>query len=101
MATSNAGALRRDGTTVLASGTLDRAAATALWPQVGALLAGATTLDLSGVSRLDSAGLALLAEIAAGLRSRQDGAAAVTGTAPGLEELRAAYRLSPALDFQA
>ncbi len=94
------GALQRDGNVLLASGTFDRAAATALWPQLIALLPGTQQLDLGGVQRLDSAGLALLAEAAARLRATGI-EPAVIGTPPGLDELRAAYRLSPALDFQA
>lgn len=98
---SNDAELRRDGDTLLARGALDRAAASALWPRLQGLLEGAARLDLSGVTRLDSAGLALLAEAAAQLRARRGGEVAVLGTPPGLEELRAAYRLSPGLDFQA
>ncbi len=95
------GALRRDGGTLAASGVFDRAAATQLWQQVDDLLPGAAALDLSAIERLDSAGLALLAEVAARLRQQHGDAVTVAGTPPGLEELRAAYRLSPALDFQA
>lgn len=93
--------LYRDGDALRASGALDRSAATMLWPQLPGLLDGAVRLDLSGLSRLDSAGLALLAETAAQLRTRLGGEIAVLGSPPGLEELRAAYRLSPTLDFQA
>ncbi|MFT4248886.1 MAG: STAS domain-containing protein [Pseudomonas sp.] len=98
---SDLATLRRDGDALVAAGALDRAAATALWPQLPGLLDGAARLDLNGVTRLDSAGLALLAEAAAQLHARLGGADAVTGTPPGLEDLRAAYRLSPDLDFQA
>lgn len=98
---SNDARLYRAGDALLATGALDRSAATTLWPQLQGLLEGAARLDLSGVTRLDSAGLALLAEATARLRSRRGGAVAVLGMPPGLEELRAAYRLSPALDFQA
>ncbi|KAF1688625.1 STAS domain-containing protein [Pseudoxanthomonas taiwanensis] len=89
--------VRRDGQALRLEGRLDRAGATALWPQAQAQLDGARTLDLSGVEGLDSAGLALLAELAA--RLRQAGPVAVTGTPPGLAELCAAYRLDAALDF--
>lgn len=98
---SNDARLHRAGDALIATGALDRNAATALWPQLRGLLEGAARLDLSGVTRLDSAGLALLAEAAARLRSGRGGDVAVLGTPPGLEELRAAYRLSPVLDFQA
>ena len=74
---------RREGPVLRLAGILDRAAATTAWPSL---------------QRLDSAGLALLAEVvargaAAGLAPRIDGAPA------GLAELRAAYRLDEALAF--
>lgn len=104
------GQLQRDGDTLRASGVFDRAAVTALWPQAQRLVAGARQLDLSAITRLDSAGLALLAETAARLPSgsaatrtgteRPNTSATVLGAPPGLEELRAAYRLSPHLAFQ-
>jgi phospholipid transport system transporter-binding protein len=47
------------------------------------------------VTRVDSAGVALLAELAA----RAGTAVAIDGMPPGLAELRAAYRLTPALAF--
>ncbi|MCP3042632.1 STAS domain-containing protein [Xanthomonas euvesicatoria] len=91
--------VQRTGDTLVITGVLDRAAVTAAWLQAIAQLDGARTLDLSGVQRLDSAGVAMLAELAA--RLRQAGSGAVVGEASGLDELRAAYRLSPTLDFQA
>ena len=49
---------------------------------------------------MDSAGLALLAELAA--RARKAGhALAISGAPAGFNELSAAYRLSPDLDFNA
>lgn len=91
--------VQRSGDTLVIAGVLDRAAVTAVWPQAMAQLDGARALDLSGVQRLDSAGVAMLAELAA--RLRQTGGCTVMGKASGLDELRAAYRLSPTLDFQA
>ncbi|PPV07576.1 hypothetical protein XBLMG947_1554 [Xanthomonas bromi] len=91
--------VQRTGEALVITGVLDRAAVTAAWPQAIAQLDGARTLDLAGVQRLDSAGVAMLAELAA--RLRQAGNGAVVGEASGLDELRAAYRLSPTLDFQA
>lgn len=84
---------RRDDTLVF-TGALDRLAAAQLWPRAQAQLAGVRRLDLSAVSAVDSAGLALLAELAA----RIDGVA-VVGRPPGLDELRAAYRLQDDLSF--
>jgi phospholipid transport system transporter-binding protein len=68
-----------------------------LWRQASATLDGVRRFDLQAVTRIDSAGLALLAELAA----RAGGAIAVDGTPAGLAELRAAYRLDPALGFAA
>ncbi|PPT89234.1 STAS domain-containing protein [Xanthomonas theicola] len=90
--------LRRDGDTLALSGVLDRAAATALWPAALPLLAGARALDLREVRRVDSAGLALLAELAA--RARGPAGLAIHGAPAGLTELSAAYRLASTLDFQ-
>lgn len=91
-------ALRRDGTVLHLSGTLDRAAASSAWPSLLPLLEGAQVLDLSAVSRLDSAGLALLAEAAARL-SAQGAGPRIVGTAHGLAELCAAYRLDAGLGY--
>ena len=92
--------LRRDGDTLALAGALDRAAATALWPAALPLLAGARALDLREVSRVDSAGLALLAELAARLRAQGQAEVAIHGAPAGLTELSAAYRLASTLDFQ-
>jgi phospholipid transport system transporter-binding protein len=89
--------LHRDGAVLRLVGRLDRATATTAWPALLPLLEGARSLDLTGVERLDSAGLALLAEAASRL-SAHDGAA-LSGTPAGLAELRAAYRLDQTLAF--
>lgn len=86
--------LRKDGDTLVFAGALDRAAAAALWPQARALVAGARRFDLSAVSSVDSAGLALLAELA-----EQAPGVDVQGEPSGLAELRAAYRLDASLGF--
>ena len=91
---ATAASLQRDGDRLRLSGTLDRSAATALWPQAAASLAGARVLDVAAVDALDSAGLALLVELAA-----RAGGLAVHGAPPGLDGLRTAYRLSPSLTF--
>ena len=86
---------RRDHALVF-TGVLDRVAVAALWPQVRRQAEGATTLDLTAVARVDSAGLAMLAELAQGRP-----AITVLGDPPGLAALRAAYRLRDNLDFAA
>ena len=92
--------LRRDGDALVFTGALDRSAAAALWPQASAQLAGVQRIVLTNVTTVDSAGLALLAELAA--RARAAGAVPrVEGQPAGLADLQAAYRLTPELDFPA
>jgi phospholipid transport system transporter-binding protein len=87
-----AASVRRDGDALVFAGALERAAVAALWPRALALLPGTTRLDLGAVAHVDSAGLALLAELGA-----RAGGVAVSGDPPGLSGLRAAYRLDAAL----
>lgn len=91
---------RRDGDALVFAGTLDRAAAVALWPQASRALDGARRLDVSAVGAVDSAGLALLAELASRCR-RAGQALQVVGSPPGLSDLCGAYRLTPDLEFPA
>ncbi|QNP39398.1 STAS domain-containing protein [Lysobacter solisilvae (ex Woo and Kim 2020)] len=86
--------LRQDDALVF-TGPLDRAAAAALWPQLHAAIAGVRRFDLTAVPRVDSAGLALLAELAA----MAGGGIVLQGRPEGLDELRAAYRLQDDLSF--
>ena len=86
----------REGDAVVFRGALDRAAVAAVWARAQPLLDGATRLDLTAVTTVDSAGLALLAELA----GRVPGAA-LHGEPAGFADLRAAYRLDPALGFAA
>ncbi len=90
--------VRRDGDALRFGGALDRAAAAALWPPASKALAGAQRIVLTEVTTVDSAGLALLAELAARLRAA-GAAPLIEGEPTGLADLRAAYRLSPGLDF--
>lgn len=102
-----AASVRRDADTLVFRGALARAAVAALWRQAQPLRTGIGRLDLTAVSLVDSAGLALLAELANG--SGADGGTtgasvtgdgmAVVGTPSGLAELRAAYRLDDRLAF--
>lgn len=97
---SNA-AVRRDADALVLTGALDRAAVTALWPQASAALAGVRTLDLRAVERVDSAGVAFLAELAARIRAASATEPALLGSPTGLSALASAYRLTPTLDFLA
>lgn len=83
----------RAGEALRFAGALVRAQVPGLWKRLPSL-DGVRTLDLAGVTALDSAGLALLAEVAA-----RAGATAVQGDPPGLSELRSAYRLDATLGF--
>ena len=87
----------RQDDTLTFSGTLDRAAPAALWPQWQKSVAGVRRFDLSAVAGVDSAGLALLAELAA----LAGGQISVHGHPAGLDELRTAYRLQDDLSFAA
>ena len=89
-----AAALRRDGETLVFTGILARDAVPGLWQQALPQLAGVRRLDLTAVRSVDSAGLALLAELSA-----RAGGATVDGRPDGLDDLRAAYRLDDALAF--
>ncbi|GAA3912583.1 STAS domain-containing protein [Luteimonas lutimaris] len=96
MPTSSASA-RRDGDALVFTGALLRDDVAALWRQLPKTLDGVRRLDVGAVERIDSAGLALLAELAA----RAGNAVSVNGAPTGLAELRAAYRLDPSLGFAA
>jgi len=86
----------RHDDTLAFTGMLDRTAVVTLWPQVAATLAGVRRFDLTTVTSVDSAGLALLAELAA-----LAGGVSVHGRPAGLDELRTAYRLQDDLSFAA
>lgn len=87
----------REGDALRFAGTLDRSATAALWTQALALVAGARRFELGEVARVDSAGLALLAELA----TRAGGTVAISGDPPGLGALREAYRLGAGLEYAA
>jgi phospholipid transport system transporter-binding protein len=84
--------VRRDGDALVFTGALVREAVAPVWRHVQPLRAGVRRLDLTALERVDSAGLALLAELA-------EGALAVDGEPAGLAELRGAYRLDASLGF--
>ena len=88
--------VRRDGEALVFDGVLERPAVAALWPQALAVLDGVRRFDLRGVGRVDSAGVALLAELAARAQP-----VAIDGVPDGWVELCAAYRLDAGLRFAA
>lgn len=87
--------VERTGETLRFTGALLRDDVATLWRRALPQAAGANRFDLSAVTRVDSAGVALLAELA----TRSGAAVAIDGMPPGLAELRAAYRLTPGLAF--
>ena len=89
-----AATLRRDGDTLRLDGALVATAIAALWSPALAAVEGASRIDLGAVTRVDSAGVALLAEL-----MQRAAAAELAGDPPGLSALRAAYRLTPALAY--
>ena len=95
MPASEAASVLRQGDALVFSGSLLRDDVAGAWPRAVAALAGAGSLDLTAVPRIDSAGLALLSALSA----RVGEALEISGSPVGLEELRAAYRLSPSLAF--
>ena len=85
----------RAGETLRFAGALTRGAVAALWPQSCRLLEGARGIELTDVPRVDSAGVAFLAELAA----RMPTDLVVIGEPEGFRALCAAYRLGPTLSF--
>lgn len=82
----------QDGRLVF-DGALLRPALAKLWPRL-AKTGAISTIDLSRVLRIDSAGIALL-----GWLVDNHPQAVLTGSPTGYEELRAAYRLDDHLRF--
>ena len=103
----------RDADTLVFRGALARASVAGVWRQAQPLRTGIGRLDLTAVTLVDSAGVALLAALAnggsaTGGRIHGDPAGgsnsagpgiAVIGMPTGLAELRAAYRLDDRLAF--
>ena len=95
---------RIQGDTLHIGGRLQRDAVPALW---AALLADATMhanpvqlaqIDLAQVDALDTAGLALLVELAARTRRAHGAAPRILHAPAGYDALCAAYRIRPELD---
>ena len=92
--TANAPSLQRDGARLRIAGDLIRATVPGLWRPALAALPGVRALDLSGLGRVDSSGVALVAELAT-----RAGGVTVSGEPAPLAALRAAYRLDPAFEY--
>jgi phospholipid transport system transporter-binding protein len=94
MPNAEAISLQRDADTLRFGGELVTARIRDAWTRALPVLAGVRRFDLAQVGRVDSAGVALLAELA-----HRAGDVAIAGDPPGLSALRAAYRLGPTLDY--
>ena len=94
-AVGGAPSLQRDGDSLQIRGDLVAGAIAPLWKSALATLAGIRQIDVSRVGRVDSSGVALLGELAA----RAAAGVAIVGNPVGLDALRAAYRLTPALGY--
>lgn len=88
-------AVHRNGDALVFTGLLSRDVVSLLWRELPANMTGVRHIDLSAVERLDSSGLALLST----LSTRAEGGVSVVGNPPGLDALRAAYRLDDSLGF--
>jgi phospholipid transport system transporter-binding protein len=86
--------VERTGDALRFAGGLLRADVATVWKQAATRLDGVRRFELGAVSRVDSAGVALLAELA-----DRCGGVTIDGVPDGLAELRAAYRLAPTLGF--
>lgn len=82
----------RDATLALA-GRLDRESLLPFWQQRETLLAGKRILDVSALERVDSAGLALLAQVYQ-QQNRQENGFVITGAGERLKTLIALYNLN-------
>ncbi|AVT57005.1 lipid asymmetry maintenance protein MlaB [Pectobacterium versatile] len=78
--------------TLALTGDLDRETLLPFWQQRESLLVGKTTLDVSGLNRVDSAGLALLMHVYQ--QPPSGGEIAIVGASDRLKTLIALYNLN-------
>ena len=91
-AEANGATVSRRGDALAFDGVLLRPVVASAWRQAMPLISNARKLDLNSVSRIDSAGLAMLSTLV-----QQAGITDIQGTPTGYAELRAAYRLDDSL----
>ncbi|HMB42945.1 MAG TPA: STAS domain-containing protein [Luteimonas sp.] len=96
MPSAEAVSLTRDADALRFGGELLTPRIRDTWTRALPMLAGVRRFDVAGVTHVDSAGIALLAELA-----QRAGGVAIDGDPAGLSALRAAYRLTPALGYAA
>lgn len=83
---------KQDGTTLWLSGELDSETVQLLWKQRVQLMSGVQTLDLSDLSRVDTAGIALLIHFVA-LAKQQNSTVVLQGASDKLQTLVKLYNL--------
>lgn len=91
--------VQRVGESLRFTGPLLRVNGADAWTRALPQLAGVRHFDLGAVTRVDSAGVALLAALMERAGAAQACEITLEGSPPGLAELRGAYRLTPALGF--
>ena len=94
MSATSEASVSQAGDALRFAGSLVRAHVPALWATALPQLSGVRRFDLSGVTDLDSAGVALLAELA-----ERAGSPSVEHAPPALGELCGAYRLTAQLGY--
>ncbi|NIF34458.1 lipid asymmetry maintenance protein MlaB [Enterobacter sp. Cy-643] len=87
---------KQDGTTLYLFGELDGATVKPLWQQREKVVAGINLFELSGLTRVDTAGLALLIHLA-NLVTRQGRQIELQGASDNLRTLAQLYNLPEAL----
>ncbi|HEY1843563.1 MAG TPA: lipid asymmetry maintenance protein MlaB [Buttiauxella sp.] len=87
---------KRDGSTLALSGELDGDTVQFLWHKREEAMSGVQTLDLAGLSRVDTAGLALLIHLVA-LARKQGRDVAVQGASDKVQTLVQLYNLPDGL----
>lgn len=83
---------QREAATLHLTGELDSDTVGSLWRQREQIMAGVKVLDLSGLSRVDTSGLALLIHLVASAR-RQNVEVALLGATENLQTLTKLYNL--------
>lgn len=87
---------KKDGSTLLFSGELDSETVQRLWKDRRQLMSDVHAIDLSDLSRVDTAGVALLIHLVA-LAKEQNGSVVLQGASDKLQTLVKLYNLPEGL----
>ncbi len=87
---------QREGSTLRLAGEMDGDTVQPLWVQRGQVMAGVQVFDLAGLTRVDTAGLALLIHLVA-LARKQGGEVVLQGASDKLQTLAQLYNLPDGL----